>query len=183
MSDAPIPGIVRLHLGVLATRSVRPFVISDTVTIFRNNVLVAFKSDGGRAPENTMLVTDTLVPDYHALKVISRSETVSKPTLTPLVADTVATPVENIYKLLYNETVAPVPIAREVTDVPFLTVSALNTIILIVPVETLTWTAVPPSITDTAVVVIQNLYRPTFSDTINRNPAISLTDTVNTILT
>lgn len=170
-------------MGVLATRSIRPFIISDTVTVFKNNVIVGFQSDGGRAPENTMLVTDTLVPDYHTLKAINVSETVSRPTLTPPVTDTVAAPLENIYKLLYSETVAPVPIAREITDTPLLTVSALNTIILIVPQETLAWTALRPTITDTAVVVIQNLYRPTLNDTITRNPAISLTDTVNTILT
>lgn len=183
MSDAPIPGILRLHMGVLATRFIRPFVISDTVTVYKNNVLVSFKSDGGRAPESTLLLSDTMVGDYRTLKTINLSQPVTVPTIVQGVTDTPTTLPEGIYQLSYSETIPRAAVPPTITDTPEFTVSALNTIILLVPTETIDWDATPPVMIDTVTMVRLNSYQPVLSETLASHPTISLTDTVNTLLT
>lgn len=183
MSDAPIPGIIRLHMGVLATRFVRAFVISDTVTVFKNNALVSFTSDGGSAPESALHVTDTLVGDYRTLKAINTNETVTVPTVTRVITDTPAAPKETLYLLPYSETVALAAVPPTITDTVTATVRSLSTLLIIVPSETVTWTASAPSVTDTVTMVPLNSYQRALSETVHPNPAIVITETISTLLT
>jgi hypothetical protein len=170
-------------MGVLATRAVRAFVISDTVTVFKNGALVSFTTDGGRAPESTLELTDTLTPFFHTLETINTSESVTVPTVTRIITDTPAAPKETLYVLPYSETVAPSPVPPTITETVFIDVAALSNLLIIVPSETLHWTASAPGITDTVTMVPLNSYQPTFSDTIHLSPTIVITETVSTLLT
>lgn len=180
MSDAPIPGIVRLHMGVVATRAIRPVLISDTITVFLNNVLVSFKSDGGRVAGSTLQLTDAMVGDYRVLKVINVSETVDPNPVMSGVTDTLVADRRAQLQMPLTEAVDPNPVPPTITDAA---VFDVHPIAFDVPPETVDWTVPAVGMTDGVTMVGQNLYQIIITETIASNRfGPTITEVVNTIL-
>jgi hypothetical protein len=168
-------------MGVVATRAIRPFVISDTITVFLNNVVVSFKSDGGRAPENLVLVSDTLVPDHRVLTTIDLIEPVDTPTLIPAVSDTLVPDYRVLLQIPLTEPVDPDPVPPTLTDTAVVVVTQVA---FDMPPETVTWDVPSVGATESVTMIVQNLYQINLTETVSSTrPDPNITDTVNTLLT
>jgi hypothetical protein len=173
-----------LHMGVLASTFYKPRRIGDTVTVFKNNEIVSFASSTSQILPSSLLLFDSMVGDHRVLKLIAINETVTVPTWTPDITDTVTPDVRETFFISLTETVDPEPVPPTITDVPELTVAALNTIILVAPSETVDLTIPLPDVADSVTMVPQTLYQIALSDTIpsDRDGPV-ITEVVNTIST